>query len=473
MHPHLLALPFVLLTIALALNLWHHPATFSFWGNDESCTRPWRARFRFWSGYGLVIGALGFLNTWDLPIYLGLTVAVLLLRAWRQQPAAPLIEIGWQLLPDVLILGAYSILLYLPFWIGLRSQAGGILPNLFNATHWPQFAVMFLPLLLPLLGALLAVIRQAELRWPPILGQSVLLLAGILLGSLLLGTIVGTPYLQAILRGESIMGMNVELDAVIASLTQRLLHPWTAWLLLIGVVALLTAFLRPRTPLLDAELTFPALLALLGLGLTLVPEFVYLKDIFSTRMNTIFKFYFQAWVCWSLAGAWWLTQRSAGRTRHIALTASTLLIMAGLLYPLYAIPTRAAQNRNFYGKAGAGTLDGAVWLADSHPEDWDAINWLNANVSGRPVILETPTDSHEAYVYEGRVSALTGLPTVLGWSGHEYQWRGNYEEQARREQDIQHTRSCTSTSGRWSASAIPSRVWRNSRCSRRSTGMKG
>ncbi|MCD4738101.1 MAG: DUF2298 domain-containing protein [Anaerolineae bacterium] len=437
MHPHLLALPFVLLAIALALNLWRRPATFNFWGNDESGPRPWSARFRFWSGYGLVIGALGFLNTWDLPIYLGLTVAVLLLRARRQQPTAPLLDLGWQLLPDVLLLGVYSILLYLPFWIGLRSQAGGILPNLFNATHWPQFAVMFLPLLLPLLGVLHAVGRRAELRWLPILGQSVLLLGGILLGSLLLGALVGTPYLQAILRGEPLMGQNVELDVVIAALTHRLLHPWTAWLLLTGVVALLTASLRPRTPLLETDLAFPALLALLGLGLTLAPEFIFLKDIFSTRMNTIFKFYFQAWVCWSLAGAWWLTRKPTHTMHRIALTASTLLIMTGLLYPLYAIPARASQNRNFYGEAGAGTLDGAAWLAEKHHDGWAAIHWLNAHIDGRPVILETPGDQHKAYVYEGRVAAFTGLPAVLGWAGHEYQWRGNYDEQARREQDLE------------------------------------
>ena len=31
---------------------------------------------------------------------------------------------------------------------------------------------------------------------------------------------------------------------------------------------------------------------------------------------------------------------------------------------------------------------------------------------------------------------MTGLPTLLGWGGHESQWRGNYEEPARREPDI-------------------------------------
>ena len=35
-----------------------------------------------------------------------------------------------------------------------------------------------------------------------------------------------------------------------------------------------------------------------------------------------------------------------------------------------------------------------------------------------------------------RISSRTGLPAVLGWSGHEYQWRGSGEEAGRREQDV-------------------------------------
>ena len=41
--------------------------------------------------------------------------------------------------------------------------------------------------------------------------------------------------------------------------------------------------------------------------------------------------------------------------------------------------------------------------------------------------------SYSAY---GRVSTLTGLPTVLGWPGHESQWRGGSEEQGSRLGDI-------------------------------------
>jgi len=46
---------------------------------------------------------------------------------------------------------------------------------------------------------------------------------------------------------------------------------------------------------------FALLLILWGVLLTMGPEFVYLRDQFAVRMNTIFKFYFQAWILWSLA----------------------------------------------------------------------------------------------------------------------------------------------------------------------------
>jgi uncharacterized protein (DUF697 family) len=63
------------------------------------------------------------------------------------------------------VLGILSVVLYLPFWIALRSQAGGILPNLFNATRLQQFAVMFLPLAIPVTGLVIAAARRTSIRW--------------------------------------------------------------------------------------------------------------------------------------------------------------------------------------------------------------------------------------------------------------------------------------------------------------------
>jgi uncharacterized membrane protein len=82
------------------------------------------------------------------------------------------------------------------------------------------------------------------------------------------------------------------------------------------------------------------------------------------------------------------------------------------------------------------TLDGTAYLAEGQPDDYAAIAWLNENVQGAPVILEKPGTGGSSYVYEGRVAALTGLPTLLGWAGHEGQWRGSYEIQSAREPDI-------------------------------------
>jgi uncharacterized membrane protein len=90
-----------------------------------------------------------------------------------------------------------------------------------------------------------------------------------------------------------------------------------------------------------------------------------------------------------------------------------------------------------YTKAGrfadTPSLDGTAWLERSHPADDAAIQWLRANVSGAPVILEATGGSYTEF---GRVSAFTGLPTLLGWGGHELQWRGNYDEPGARESVI-------------------------------------
>jgi uncharacterized membrane protein len=55
--------------------------------------------------------------------------------------------------------------------------------------------------------------------------------------------------------------------------------------------------------------------------------------------------------------------------------------------------------------------------------DYSAIRWLNSHVSGDPVIVEAVGDDYSSYA---RISAFTGLPTPMGWIGHEYQWRVNW-----------------------------------------------
>jgi len=60
-----------------------------------------------------------------------------------------------------------------------------------------------------------------------------------------------------------------------------------------------------------------------------------------------------------------------------------------------------------------------------------AIRWLSQAPHG--TVVEAIGGQYSSY---GRVSALSGKPAVLGWPGHEDQWRGGREEMGTRETDI-------------------------------------
>ena len=479
MHPHVLALPFVLLALTLALNLYRRMCL-------ERDTRNLRL-FRWtipipldhWElfAYAICLGGLGFLNTWDFPIYLSIVVAAYTIAQMRNtQHAGNLAFCVSRFTLLFVTLLAMGVVLYLPFWITFQSQAGGILPNLFNGTRLHQFLVMFGPLVFVAVAFVVAQARRVGVRarevvkWTLVAGVgapvALLLVAGIIVLLIQQGVIpAGGPpasYVATWLRGEPIPGAG-DIPGALALVRNRfLLDPevlspssgislwivilrsiitscvWTTLILFALVAAVLlilkqTTSVQRRASGVEQPATgvrdFALLLFATGTLLVLSVEYIYLKDHFHVRMNTVFKLYFQAWVLWSIAGAYALAGfiRRGGR-RAVVSGIAVLLIVAGLIYPVLAIPKRAGEQ------GGPATLDGAAYLAQVHPDDYAAIAWLNENVSGAPVILEIPGG---AYDYEGRVSAHTGLPTLLGWSGHEGQWRGGYEEQGRRQPDIE------------------------------------
>jgi uncharacterized membrane protein len=93
----------------------------------------------------------------------------------------------------------------------------------------------------------------------------------------------------------------------------------------------------------------------------------------------------------------------------------------------------AARTNGF---SGYRSLDGLVWMKASEREEYDAILWLNNHVSGNPVILEAVGPE---YGPSGRISASTGLPTVVAWPGqtHEPAWRGSWEPLAGRQEAVE------------------------------------
>jgi len=88
---------------------------------------------------------------------------------------------------------------------------------------------------------------------------------------------------------------------------------------------------------------------------------------------------------------------------------------------------------NQFSSSAELTLDGTEFLAQFYPSDYDAIQWIN-DQSLEGVVSEAIGGS---YTYFARISTHTALDTVLGWPGHESQWRNGYEEQGSRHGDIQ------------------------------------
>ncbi|HEY7347291.1 MAG TPA: DUF2298 domain-containing protein [Ktedonobacterales bacterium] len=93
------------------------------------------------------------------------------------------------------------------------------------------------------------------------------------------------------------------------------------------------------------------------------------------------------------------------------------LVLGALVYPVFATDARTGQYHQRVG------LDGAQYLETLYPGDAAAIRWINTHIEGDPVIVEASGGEYSDFA---RVSTFTGLPTVLGWGGHEIQWRVNW-----------------------------------------------
>jgi len=469
-HPHVLALPFVLLVVTLALNLLANVG--SGVGGRESgdisnkkqtiidkwleiLQNSWQALLMAVGGrlafglYAVAIGGLSFLNTWDFPIYLA--VVGLTLTVWqraRNQEAAVLSG-----LLGTTILAITSFILYLPFYATFQSQAKGILPNLWNPTRLPQFMVFFGPFLVAAVVWLIVLSGKqrhwrSQLSWtlPLTIFLPVIVLLCIV-GSMLLNPI-GREYLTGVINNPEVQ--QVIGDASLnnlwhVSLWRRLTNPWTflflgsllgwALALFVGQASCLSTNDRPE--IVDRQDACPTekfvlILLMVGLALPLSVEFMFLRDNFGYRMNTIFKFYFQAWVLLALVAAfavYYVSHHWRGLYRYAWQASMMLLIIGGMCYPVLAI---ADKTNYFHNKP---TLDGMAWIKGFRPGDYAAVDWLRAHAPADAVILEAPGSG---YQYNGRISALTGIPTLLGWGGHQSQWRGNYDEPARREPDIEY-----------------------------------
>ncbi|MEF3273990.1 MAG: DUF2298 domain-containing protein [Chloroflexus sp.] len=424
MHPHVMALPFATLAIGLALAVaaFPGPGFVSLIGRDR--TLPEAPQSAVWPrlfpeggegwfvlvGHGVILGSLYVINSWDLPTYLLLYWGGLALGWSRGYAPFP-----WQQwLRTALVIAILAFALYFPFHLTFRSPVGGAapwidLPILSRLTsiigiyvgersNWHEFVIIFGLMALPLLAGSYLYQSSAEASFAGSCIPHWVWFTPLVL--LVVGLLIGFPFLAL---------AGVTLSAC-----------WRMWC--------------------ERETGFRFGLLILALGsvVLLGVEIVYIRDVFANRMNTVFKFYYQIWLLWGLAapvGLWWMWTSASGWRRWLVGICSVgfvLLLAGSLVYPYIVIRDfgrRPIQGLNGYTPREQ-TAAGAA-----------AIAWLHRNAPAGSVVLEAAAIENSAAVAAGSeaprcggsynwqgfggVAAASGLATVLGWTGHQLQWRSS------------------------------------------------
>ena len=437
LHPHLIAMPIAILLTALAYELFDARA--------GAAGRPgWLPGGSRWLLAALTLGALAVTNSWDLPTYALVIGGALLGRAWRgvgrtsRQLARAMA--GALAQAAGVVLGA--LLLYLPFFQNYVRPAGVSGIGLVRDGSPLSGFVLIYGLYLLILG--LWLFGVAARLWRDVRRPAPTRALGpaeaeqnALLGIVARPPTAGGAWMNT---RTALIVVGLVLLAGLLSNAASAARIWASPLLLkAGLIALLAAglpvLLARRLP---RRVWFIAWLAVAAWLVALGVELVYIRDHLdggeSYRMNTVFKFGLQAWILMALAAASALPCLARGLRRAGAAAQVfgwgmiAALVGLALVFPLAGIPSRLAYR---FPQAPGPTLDGLAFMQqaefDMLPEylgqqsgpttrislkdDLDAIRWINQNIEGTPIVLQSDLWFYRAYGV--RVAANTGLPTVV------------------------------------------------------------
>ena len=450
LHAHLMALPFTLLALGLALAVVMAA---------RRGTRPtdWSvdgiARLAV---LGVAVGVLQLLNAWDYPTYLIIAVAAVFMADYFVHGGLGLVMVVRSGLKSLFVF-AVGYLVFLPYHLSNETFFASLEPTTDTTVLWRFLAISGLFIFIIgsffvseardwLAGAWRSLRHASAVTVQAVAGSEdspaaeagpridVGWIAALVVAALLLGWI-----LTAIFSGG--VGSTVPFVAILLALVLAVGLRWLkSW--------------RADAPL----LVFVAVMVGVSLMLTVGLDFLRIQDDID-RMNTVFKVYLQVWVLLALASAYLLWRLAHGRRGSLSklafgkklwLGALAVLVLSAAVYPVLGTQDRLRDR--FYDRVLPLSLDGTAYIQDAVYQDpngqidlaadYEGIKWLRDNVEGSPIVLEgvTPT-----YRWGSRISVYTGLPSVVGWKWHQEQQRWDYRwAVGRRIEDVEKIYTATS-----------------------------
>ena len=388
LHAHLLNLPFVLMAFQIGLNLFFAPRS--------SALRLWPLAMS-----ALILGTLAVVNSWDFPTCAIFLLLAALLHLWRNRSR---LREGWKGALTPLAHAALAIPIsfacYLPFYQTFFRKGMGIGLVGSTTTPFPAFWTMF---------GLFVFVTLSWCVWHAVRARSA----------------------AAGLTGACLLTISVVVGLIAAGAFRlrlaTLLFALSA--MLFSAIALSQRLERHRADAF-AWLCFAYACAIVA-GCELIFIRDYLQGCEWKRMNTIFRFYYPAWLLFSIAAAYALGRIAAGFTRLKRMKQPPQAACSGYIvwlacvgayvalcavFPAMTIYAKRHGRDEYQRRWLPPTLDGLAYLKATDADEYEAIGWLNANVPGTPTIVEAVNND---FLYDyARISANTGLPAILGWPSH-------------------------------------------------------
>jgi uncharacterized membrane protein len=211
--------------------------------------------------------------------------------------------------------------------------------------------------------------------------------------------------------------------------------PVSGGLGLLGVVLIAASLTRARRGA-DDGAQYALMLGTLAVYLLLAAELFFVHDLFGSRMNTVFKFYYQAWIILAVVGAYgiflWLKHHPTLTGRYLWTSRIGVALLGVFVFSSLWFSVAAAVTKTVDSDVGP-TLDSLSFLASTAADEKEVIDKIRHIADQNDVVLEAVGGS---YSENGRISGSSGVPTPLGWVFHEKQWRGSTDSFSDREKDV-------------------------------------